>query len=449
MTQFDVIVVGAGASGIAAAISAARLKKSVLIIEKYGFTGGTATVGLGHHWDPVKIIEASGIAMEFYNRLKERNALVDFDKTILDMPFSYWEGGAGFDPEEFKCVCLDMLLEENVTCLFHSSVTDIEMEDNRIRAVYVNNKSGKQRYQGKTFIDCTGDGDLFALAGCDYEVGDENGDCMSPTLAFRLGGVDTEQIYHYFDQNPDQFGNHPRIGKYIRSYRESAILQGFYQLIEDAKKAGDLKMPMPESGLGMTIQPRYGEFHINGTRTPNLNPLDGESLSRLEILEREHIKELYHFIKKYIPGCENSYILQTADTVGIRESRRLKGQYVLTEQDIRKGTHFKDSIVRNKWAHFDVHSGKSMQWSFELIEGPYYIPLRCLLSSQVYNLAVAGRCISCTHSALASIRIIPIGALTGQAAGVAAAVSLNQGTNLNHVNHKEVIKTLQKNNVKL
>ena len=90
-----------------------------------------------------------------------------------------------------------------------------------------------------------------------------------------------------------------------------------------------------------------------------------------------------------------------------------------------------------------------MQWSFELIEGPYYIPLRCLLSSQVYNLAVAGRCISCTHSALASIRIIPIGALTGQAAGVAAAVSLNQGTNLNHVNHKEVIKTLQKNNVKL
>lgn len=447
LARYEIIVVGAGASGVAAAVAAARHGKKVLMIERYGYTGGTATIGLVHHWDPVRIIEASGIAMEFYHRLKTRGKLVDFEKPDLKMPFSYWEGGCGFDPEAMKEVCLDMLEEAGVDCLFHSLLTGVEMEADKISAVKVHNKSGEMKYDADMFIDCTGDGDLLALAGCEYEVGDENGTCMSPTLAFRIGGVDTEQIYEYFDQNPDQFGNHPRLGKYIKNYRESAILQGFYTLLREAAEAGDLTMPVPESGLGITIQPRYGEFHVNGTRTPGMNPMDGEDLSNLELSERRHVRELFSFIKKYIPGCENAYILQTADQVGIRESRRLKGCYVLTEEDIRKGTCFEDQIVRSKWAHFDVHSGKSMQWSFEFIEGPYYVPYRSLITDRVSNLAVAGRCISCTRTAMASIRIIPIGALTGQAAGTACALALNLGSQLKNINTGLLIELLKTDGV--
>ncbi|MEG1640937.1 MAG: FAD-dependent oxidoreductase, partial [Ruthenibacterium sp.] len=386
--NFDIIVAGAGTSGVAAAISAARLGYRVLLIERYGFAGGTATAGLVHHWDPIKQIEASGIVTELYNRLKESGHIIDYDKTNVAMPFAYWEGGCGFDPEAFKMLLLTMLEEAGVTCLFHTLVTGVIVKDDMIDAVEIQNKSGHETISCSIAVDCTGDGDIFAAAGCDFSIGDESGSCMSPTLAFRIGGVDTEQIYRYFEENPEQFGNHPRIGKYIQNARESVILQGFYSLIAQAQKAGDLTLAMPESGLGMTVQPRYGEFHVNATRTPNVNPIDGQSLSDVEITERHHVQEVFAFMQKYLPGCKGAFIMQTADQVGIRESRRLCGRYILTANDINEGTHFSDSIVRSKWAHFDKHDGKSMQWSFSFIEGPYYIPYRSLLPKEISNLLV-------------------------------------------------------------
>ncbi|MEG2166475.1 MAG: FAD-dependent oxidoreductase, partial [Ruthenibacterium sp.] len=308
-------------------------------------------------------------------------------------------------------------------------VTGVIVKDDMIDAVEIQNKSGHETISCSIAVDCTGDGDIFAAAGCDFSIGDESGSCMSPTLAFRIGGVDTEQIYRYFEENPEQFGNHPRIGKYIQNARESVILQGFYSLIAQAQKAGDLTLAMPESGLGMTVQPRYGEFHVNATRTPNVNPIDGQSLSDVEITERHHVQEVFAFMQKYLPGCKGAFIMQTADQVGIRESRRLCGRYILTANDINEGTHFSDSIVRSKWAHFDKHDGKSMQWSFSFIEGPYYIPYRSLLPKEISNLLVAGRCISATHEAMSSIRIIPLGALMGQAAGIAAALCVKHNCN--------------------
>ena len=448
-TTYDVVVVGAGAAGLAASVSAARHGARTLLIEKYGFLGGTTTMGLVHHWDPVKMIESSGIIMEVYDRLKAMGALVDFDKSDSVMPFSYWEGGCGFDPEAYKAIWMDMLEEAGVCLLLHTTLVGASVAEDKIKSVTVQNKSGLFEITGKMFVDASGDGDLIFHSGCRYKVGDDSGVCWSPTLAFRLGGVDTEQIYQYFDENPDQFGNHPRIGKYMRDYRHSAILQGFYKLIKEARENGDLTIDLPEPGIGMTIQPRYGEFHVNATRTPGMNLLDGEDLTKLEIIERQKVREVFNFMRKYIPGCQNAYIMQTAEQVALRESRRLVGEYVMPIEDLVNGFAYEDSVVRAKWAHCDSHSGKNMQWSFKFYEGPFYVPYRSLLAKEVGNLLVAGRCVSASREVLSSLRIQPICACEGQAAGTAAALAATEEIAAREVDAKLLRETLKKDGVVL
>lgn len=423
----DVVVAGAGFAGLASSLAAARNGAKVILVERYGFLGGTATAGLVHHFDPVNIIEATGISKEIYDELKKRGALKEFPIDQFEIPFSYWQGGSGFDPEDLKNLALKMVLKENIKCLFHTSVVKVDTEGQRITSVICSNKSGMFPITAKVFVDATGDADMAARAGVDFEMGDEKGICMSPTLAFRVGGVETEKILEYFDQNPSQIGNHPRIGKYIRDHRNSIILQGFYDLIKQARDNGDLDVTLPETGIGMTIQPRYGEFHVNATRVNKVDAIDGDELSMAEITERQNVEKLFCFMKKYLPGFEGAYMLQTADQVGIRESRRIKGKYVLTIDDIRSGFKFPDAVVRGKWAHTDKHSGESMQWSFEFIEGPYYVPYRSLISSRIENILVAGRCISATRDAMASIRIMPVCAQIGEAAGTAAAICCRMG----------------------
>ena len=448
-TTYEVVVIGAGIAGMAAALCAARQGKHVLLVERYGFLGGTATAGLVHHWDPIRLMESSGIIVEVYERLKAGGNLIDYDKENVEMPFAYWEGGSGYDPEAYKQLWLVMLHEANVSILFHTSLVGNTVSNGTISSVKVFNKGGFQEIEAPIFIDATGDGDLFASSGCTFAVGDEHGNCMSPTLAFRLGGVDTQQIFSYFDQHPEEFGNHPRLGKYMRDYRHSAIIQGFYSLIEEATRNGDLTVLLPEPGIGMTIQPRYGEFHVNATRSPGMNHLDGWDLSEIEELEREKVHQVYRFIRQYIPGCADSYILQTADQVGIRESRRLCGHYIMELDDITSGTVFEDRIAKTKWAHCDVHSGKNMQWSFSFIEGPFYIPFRSLLPLEIENLLVVGRCISATRDVLSSLRIQPIGAAIGQAAGTAAALALDLGVSPANLPYNLLISTLQKDGVNL
>jgi hypothetical protein len=434
---------------MSAALCAARHHKNVLLVERYGFLGGSATAALVHHWDPIGLMESSGVIVEVYHRLKADGHLVDFDKTGVEMPFAYWEGGSGYDPEAYKQVWLDMLQQAGVTLLLHSCMVEATVNSHTITSIKVYNKGGYHDITAAIFIDATGDGDLLAYSGCAHAIGDEQGNCMSPTLAFRLGGVDTEKIYQYFDENPQEFGNHPRLGSYMRDWRHSAIIQGFYSLIKQATANGDLTVALPEPGIGMTIQPRYGEFHVNATRTPGMNHLDGWDLTTLERVEREKVWQVYRFIKHYIPGCADSYIMQTGDQVGIRESRRLVGSYVMQLEDIRQGTIFDDRIVRAKWAHCDVHSGKNMQWSFSFIEGPFYIPLRSLLPIEIKNLLVAGRCISASREVLSSLRIQPIGAAMGQAAGTAAALTIDGGTLLEELSWKKLQDALRSDGVVL
>jgi len=449
MNKKDVIVVGGGPAGIAAALSAARNGASTLLIERYGYLGGMATIGLVNHLDPLKIIESSGIPWEIYNKLKERGMVKEFSVDQFEMPFSFWQGGCSFDPEAFKLMANELMQEAGVKLLFHTWVSGVIKEEEQVKGVQVHNKSGKQDIYANVIIDATGDADLAAQAGVPFEIGDLDGKCMSPTLCFRVAGVDSDKLYSYLDNNPDQIGKHPRLGSYIKDPRHSVTLQGFYELIAEAKEKGDLKISLPESGIGMSVQPREGEFNVNATRVLGINPVDSEDLSYAELKERDNVRQLVDFMVKYFPGFKDAYLLQTADQVGVRESRRIQGEYKLTLDDIKEKRQFEDAVVRAKWAHSDNHSGKDMKWSFEFFEGPYWIPYRVMLPQKVDNLLVTGRSISATREAMASIRIMPICSSIGEAAGAAAAIAVQNGVTPRCVDTAELKQSLQKQNVVL
>jgi len=446
--KYDVIVAGSGSAGLAAALASARQGASTLLVERYGYLGGMLTAGLVAHYDPIDQIEASGIAREIYERLKERGAIKEFDMTGIEMPFRFWQGGCGIDAEEYKNLAFDMVKEAGVDLLLHTWVTGAIKEGDSVTGIEVFNKSGRKEIYAKNVVDATGDADIAAMAGVPFSLGDEDG-IMSSTLCFTIGGADMEKLYAYLEENPDELGNHPRLGKYIRDPRKSSILQGFYKLIRKAKEAGDLTIELPEPGVGMVVLPMPGTLHVNAIRQPGMNTVDAEDLTTMEIKQHEAMEQLVRFMRKYIPGLENVYVLASAALVGVRESRRIHGEYQMTIDDIKNGTPFSDAIVRTKWGHTDVHSGKSMQWSFEFIEGPYYIPYRSLVPLKVDNLLVVGRCISATKKAMASIRIMPLCSMTGEAAGTAAAMAAKKGIRPRDIDTDELRGVLRKNGVVL
>jgi len=447
MQQKDVIVVGGGPTGIAASIAASRVGANTLLIERYGFLGGNATAGLVTHFDPIDLMEITGVAKEIYERLKVENAIKESPIEEIEMPYTYWEAGCGFDPEVFKNIAMELIEKEEVNLLLHSFATDVIKEGNQVKGVVVYNKSGRQEISGKVIVDATGDGDIAARAGAPYQKGDKNGEMMSPTLCFTVGGVDVKKLMKYVRENPDDIGYHPRLGKFIKNVDRSAIIQGFRRLIEQGRKNGDLTIPLPEPGIGMVPLPREGEFHVNATRTPGIDGTDARDLTRGELSERKHVHHLFQFMKKYFPGFENAYIVSTATQIGIRETRRIKADYFLTVDDIKKARKFEDAIMQGRWAHQDVHSGKDMRWRFEIIEGPYQVPYRCLLPQKIENIIVGGRCIWVEREVLGTVRSMPQCMATGQAAGVAAALSAKMNQSLRKLDVREIQNNLRKQNV--
>ena len=369
--------------------------------------------------------------------------------TGLEMPFRYWQGGCGVDAEIYKQMALELVQASGVELLLHTFVYSAYVHDGRLISIDAACKAGTVTLSASVFVDATGDADLCKAAGVPYELGDSSGVCMSSTLCFNLAGVDTEALYCYLEENPDELGNHPRLGKYIRDPRATAIVQGFYTLIDKARANGDLSFDLPEPGLGMCPLPTPGMFHVNALRLPGLNPVDPDHLTRLEVKERAYLMELFAFIKKYIPGCSEAFIASSATQIGVRESRRILGEYRLTLADIENGTKFNDAVVRTMWGHTDKHSGSSMQWSFHFIPGPYYIPYRSLIPREVGGLLAAGRNISAQHDAMASFRIMPICSAIGEAAGTAAALSVRQSVTPSELSVGLLRETLKMNGVKL
>ena len=277
--------------------------------------------------------------------------------------------------------------------------------------------SGVLGFEADFFIDATGNGDLFAMAGCDYQLGrSEDGLSQPMTTCFRMSGVDIELFK-----------------------KERKTLQERYKA---AQAAGEITNPREDILVFMGLG--EGILHFNTTRIVKLNPTDAFDVSKAEIAARRQIHEMVSFLKKNSKAFERSTIISIASEIGIRESRKLKGMHILTEEELKNLTDFEDSIALGNY-DIDIHNPAGSGTShYYFKNGDYYkIPYRSLLPKEYDNLLVAGRCISATHEAQASIRIMPICACMGEAAGTAAAVAFRTNTNAQTVDVKAVQQVLR------
>lgn len=393
-TVYDIIVVGGGFSGVAAAITAARAGLLVLLVEKSNALGGAASVNLVNPFMPngtrvdkngeKEFFQLSqGVFDEIKNRLRDLGAID--------------QGGFVFHEEYLKLVLNRMVLEAGVEPLFQTRLVAVSRDGNRIDGVSLANKAGVEEFKANYYIDSTGDGDLAYLAGLPYQLGrDGDGYCQPMTLCFRLGNVDLDAYKESRKKINSLYHEWQEAGK-IKNLRENVLI--FHNL-------------------------SHGVLHFNSTRIVKLNPVDPFDVTRAEIEAREQVFELYEFLKQNIDGFQNADILSTASEIGVRESRKFVGEYVLTEEDLKSCKVFEDSIALGNY-DIDIHSPTGSGTShYYFPEGQYYtIPYRVLIPKDMSNLLLAGRCVSTTHEAQASIRIMPIVACLGQAAGQAVAIA--------------------------
>ena len=415
MKHYDLIVAGGGLTGVAAAVSAARQGLAVLLIEKNGCLGGAMSHALVYPFmkhamllpdGRVRYLSA-GIFAEMCRRHKEA-------------------GGAsedGWQAEIFKIILDDMAVEAGVEVLFHNKLVDVLTDGRRITAVRTAGRQGLCEYRADFFIDTTGDGDLLAKAGCAYQLGRESDSlCQPMTTCFRMGGVDLDL---FTKEKPYllQAYNALQASGEIRNTRENILT--FY-------------------GLGHHV------LHLNTTRVVKHNPISDAEISAAEIEARRQVLEIFSFLRKYSKACEHAYIVSIAPEIGVRESRKLKGVHVLTGQELRDCTVFPDTIALGNY-DIDIHNPEgSGTYIYTFGQDEYFrIPYRSLLPVEYDNLLVAGRCLSADHEAHSAVRIMPICACMGQAAGLAAALAKQSDTTAHGIDIKVLQELLVQNGAEI
>lgn len=391
---YDVIVIGGGFAGCGAALAAARNGAKTLLIERINALGGApATMGVNPFMRYFYKDPATGEIVYLSRGI--------FEELVADMNAAEETRSNVFNPEWLKILLNRKMLEAGVELLFNSYAVAAEREGNKMTTVTVANKSGLVTLAASYFIDCTGDADVAALADFPYRVGRPgDGLCQPMTLNFLIGGVDPER----FEQN----------------------YWNIVPLWKEEKKKGYIKNPMDGIMVFHTTFP--GIVRLNATRVVRRNPVNGWDVTLADIEAREQVVELWHFLRDHIPGFENSRILSTAMQTGVRESRMIDGEHVLTSEELVACTRFEDRIAAGNY-DIDIHNPEGSGTSHYFFpDGQYYtIPYRSLIPKDAENLLVAGRCISTTHEAQASIRIMPIVCTLGEAAGTAAALAVKAG----------------------
>ncbi|HZG87875.1 FAD-dependent oxidoreductase [Paenibacillus sp.] len=419
-TTYDVAVLGGGPAGIAAAIAAARTGAETLLVERYGFLGGMSTAALVYPWMTFHTSTGKqvirGIAQEIVDRLAAENAspghlrdTIGFVRTVTP-----------YRPEPFKRLAFDMLEEAGVTLLLHTLLVGCDAADGRIRSVDLRHKSGAARVEAKAFVDATGDGDLAFLAGASWEKGNAAGKVQPMTMKFRMKGVDFAAVKAYMLDNPHDFYEKTPFAE-LRDLPLTGV-SGFYSLWDAAN------VPLPREGVLFFTGPDEDEALINVSRVSGLDPLDPEHLSKAEIEGRKQVFLLESFFRKWIPGFQRAYVSQVGTQIGVRETRRIVGEYVLNGEDVLSGRRFADVVARSGYP-IDIHNpeGKGITADFIREGGAYDIPYRSIVAKGIDNCLLAGRCISTTHEAQATTRLTPSCMAIGQAAGTAAALAARNG----------------------
>jgi hypothetical protein len=439
MPDYEVLTAGGGIAGVAAAVASSRTGARTILVERYGFLGGMATAGLVNPFMTHRTSDGQPLIAGFFAELCER---LDSNGGLK---------GNTFDSETMKFVLQEMALDAGVELMLHSQVTGAIMDGAEIRGISLQIKDGIKKIRAGRVIDATGDGDVAALAGAAFEKGDpEQGRPQAMTLMLDIGGVDLEKALAYVKNNPDQM-RFPKLSPdtNISAMAEGVIsVSGYYDFVSQARANGDF--PLPGDLVFYISRPRRGEVVMNTTHVGNVDGTSSEDLTRAEVEGRRQAVALSKFLREYIPGFQNSYLSRTATQIGIRETRRITGEYVFSAQDVAEAAKFPDVVARLAYP-VDVHSPRGSGYTRAEEKAPpvspppgdwYEIPYRCLLPVGVENLLIAGRCVSSTHEGHGAIRIIPCCAAMGQAAGAAAALSLQNGTAPRSLDFSLLRKTL-------
>jgi FAD dependent oxidoreductase len=420
MPDFDVLVVGGGNAGCAAAIASARHGARTLLAERYGFLGGTATAAMVGPWmtfhsGDERIV--GGIAQEIVERLVRKGASPGHLRDSSD----YVSTITPFDPEVHKALLLEMMREAGVALLLHAYFIDSVMADQTVIGANFATVGGMRGYRAAVTIDATADALVAASAGVPTQQGDERGRVQPATLIFRLSHVDLASLAEYVRNNPGDIRTSLPVDR--RTPEELTAVAGLYSLWQRARDDGAIDVP--RELVSFFISPYPDEVTVNMTRVVDVDPLDPDDLTRAEIESRLQTMQLFDFFRRYVPGFENARIAGTGTQVGIRESRRILGRYTLTRDDVLQARKFDDAIARSAYP-IDVHNPTGSGTRTErLAPGQSYeVPYRTLVPVNREQLLVAGRCISTTHEALASTRLTPTVMTLGQAAGTAAAMAV-------------------------
>lgn len=428
---YDIIVVGGGTTGCCAAISAAELGAKVLIVEKLPFLGGNMTGGLpwlGFHDKASRRKVVGGLPMRIIKTLQKANGATDF---IFD-PIT--GSAVGVNGNMLKLVIEKMAVDAGVDILLHSIVSEVEERDG-FKLLGVTTKGGLLRFSAKVVIDCTDSADACELAGARLVIGRES-DHRTQVSSYveMFGGIDYREMLEYFQRNTDQIRPFP-LSEEERSnlllQMETApiwVLGAFPKIIAKAQEDG-LKYGRKQLiGVAYT---RTNELMLVSSRVEDVDLNDAAKHSRAEIDGFQQTWDILKLLQNYIPGCQNAHLVNTGAQLGIRESRHVIGDYILTAEDMLRGKSFDDSICCGAY-HMDIHSPDHN--GLETKQPPIYsIPYRSLLVSGMDNVMVAGRCISATHEAMSSTRVAPISAAEGEAAGVAAAIAVQLGKSTREV----------------
>ena len=435
--KYDVIVVGAGSSGMVAAISASRQGLKTLLVEKSSTVGGTnvnSLVGplMTFHAENKQVVK--GIAQEIVDRLVQEGASLGH----ISDPIGFCSTITPFEPENLKNLYFEYINDENIDLLLNATITKSNVENNNIKSIEVVSKTHTITLEADIFIDASGDADLSYLSNVPYTIGRQQDNlCQPMSLMLIMKNVDMNKIREYINKYPEDFElDKTYTGEYV-------ACSGFFSKVKEAKANNEFNISRDR--VLMFEHTQKDEALINMTRVTLFNGTDPFELSRAEVEVRKQIKPIVNFLKKYIPGFENSYLKISANQIGVRETRHITGLYTLQESDIVNRTKFEDSIALGAFP-IDIHSPTGAELNATVLpkDNNYQIPYRSLITESVDNLLVCGRCISATHEAAASLRVTPTVMAIGQACGVAASLAKQANNNVKNINVKQLQDILVK-----
>ncbi|HEX7249833.1 MAG TPA: FAD-dependent oxidoreductase [Burkholderiales bacterium] len=420
--EYEVVVLGGGPAGLAAAASAGRAGRSTILVERYGFLGGAGTAsgvtnfcGLHAKVDGEHRQVVHGVCDDLLGRLERLGGLSKPHSLFQDRILAQ-----AYDTSAYKVAADEMLLSAEVKLLFHAFAVGVKKEGlGKVEALIVETKSGRRAILGGIFVDCSGDGDLAHWAGAPCEIGDGHGNMLYPSTMYRVGGVDAQKAGAAWETLPE--------------------------LMERAEQGG---RRFPRKKPILRPQPNAAEWRANLTQIRNpdgsaVSGIDAEQLSFGEVEGRRQCRDTFEFLREAAPGFERAYIAEIAPQIGIRETRRVRGEYMLTEDDVLDCAQFADSIGVYGWP-VENHVAGNVEFVFQRKpRGSNQLPYRMIVPLGVNNLLVAGRCASMTHVGQSAARVSGPCFAMGQAAGTAAHLCLQEGAAPRALDAKRLQRALE------